>query len=458
MPRRTMAVSATVLAVAMLVVAPASADVPSGSIYLVPPSAPTTVDSTAIGPGRVAWLETRPQTRVVSRAVQVTGTVLTRGAPKGYADPRATRLLAVSGQTTVYCRSDGSGGNELVVTRPDRTRVLTNTVCGASLSGTRLVYGLVQSAPHVDQVLLNLNDGVSTDLSVAYGATSAAVWGDYLVYSKADGSVWRRTLSTGVSTLLMPSVPLDNPPTEYEYLIIGVYVWGDWVGWDARYYLGDQTFFLRNARTRSDAVVVGRYSSDDWSHTYPQALTSEGILYSNSGFDPDPGTSAISTAIKPYTAPNGPWTITAPTAYPKNDSVPAGADSGVLAFADTDGLMRAAPTPHVRNPPRYLGNARTELRRSSGQTWTLLAPTSAPLSTCEVGITDADSTTAIRALPCTGAASQGEVATSWDLRDGSGHPAGPGQYRWTIIARNADGWLRHTNGTTAKVTGLITVS
>jgi hypothetical protein len=141
-----------------------------------------------------------------------------------------------------------------------------------------------------------------------------------------------------------------------------------------------------------------------------------------------------------------------------DNSIAAWLDCPTTAFASA-GTPKAAPLPHVANPPWFLGDpqAPSVFNNPGVGTWDSDFVTSAALTSCTVSISLGATT--IRTLPCDNAnMALGEATASWDGKNTGGTTVSPGVYTWKLNASNADGSLRNYNGSATPVTGTISVN
>jgi hypothetical protein len=154
------------------------------------------------------------------------------------------------------------------------------------------------------------------------------------------------------------------------------------------------------------------------------------------------------------------WTSTAsvtlPVSHASASSVPS-VNGDLVGWVAADGTPRAGTLGiAVANRPRSLGNPITTRTFAPKATWHLEQPVSAVPTSCSVRITDRKGR-AVRSLSCSAAArAVGDVVASWNGTGTGGHRL-HGTYRWTVVARNADGTLVAADGGRAPTTGTIVV-
>jgi hypothetical protein len=396
------------------------------------------------GPGHGASLSTRTvgpslgPTSVLDRGPGLDA-VAASGALTAYATQvngkRVIRVVAPSGDATVDggatelrtpFQIQASGDRVLFVKRRGPKHRLTLCVFNLRTRNTRSIPAAV-----VGQV--TRSTGMSDD---------AALWGDDLSYTKADGSIWRLDLATNKQQQVLP--PSKYVPTD-------VYEWGDWVGWRS-----DQGSGWQDVATMSAPVNL----TDPGAFFQPNqllALTSNGALYArvNAGGEVGvtgfylqafgsthavrvAGTAPLLPDVDMYDAIGGPQI-----------------EGSIEAWESPNGVIREAALAHVADQPRYLGDLIAPNALAASAVWRAYVPFSAALSSCTVRFSVASTVVATRA--CNPSLMRtGDAWIRWDGRDTAGTPVS-GPVQWTLTAANADGPAELANGTVGSLSGTIDI-
>jgi hypothetical protein len=225
----------------------------------------------ALTPGRVSWADDSTTAQpLYSRLLGSPNGVLTAGPRSLVANGFTGQVVAVSGLRTAYfTRSESGADPTLVVTDGTTSTQIAHADTdvpqgdlsrGVLLSGSRVSYlHRVGNGPATYRVL-DLRTQRTIDTTATLGAStlsSVALWGNYYAYSKADGSLWRKDLSSSapaVQVAEIPQSPIGDPETTQ------VYLWGDWVAYTHTVYedIGPLSWSaFRNMRTQSSHTRTG---------------------------------------------------------------------------------------------------------------------------------------------------------------------------------------------------------
>jgi hypothetical protein len=298
---------------------------------------------------------------------------------------------------------------------------------------------VLYQGPESDEKVYDLVHGTTLDVTATYGAVhNVDLFGNYVVYATADGSIWRKDLtSAAAARQVLGPVPAGN-----TFTFSSVATDGDWVAWTREYHSGS-TFVTssgyRNART------MGAVTSLPDADSFPALIASpDGVVYR------DASSASHDFVLKP-------WTGSA-IVLPKSNYLPS-VYASYVGWSDLNGTPKAAPLPRsFANQPRSLGNPFAAVKFAAGQTWSFDLVTTAPLTSCTVKITTPYNV-AVRTLGCqAGGMKVGEAVTSWNGRDADGHQVAAGTYRWSVVGGNADGALLNADGTTHATTGTVRVT
>jgi hypothetical protein len=364
----------------------------------------------ALGAGQAVWTDDSRSSRTLwADRVRPDGTGAGRRAR---ASDAASDRVAVSGSRIVYRNRHGM----LQLRRHGHsTSIGKGSV--VALSGTRL---LVRR--HGELVLRDLVSGAHTNESARHGAVAAALWGPYLSYVQANGSVWRvnvarpdaspRRLVAGVGHLALAAV---------------VYSWGSHIAWS-----------VRATRARS------------WSSGWRDASDAVGTdLPGLRVFGASAGGPIVGTPQRTHFMLLSWRTGQQRAALPGSGSVPS-VDANTVAWLRHGRPTIASLGTHVRNQPHALGLPSAPRRVRPGRTWRLDLPTSAPLTTCAVRVRRHG---VRQTLSCRQSDQRrGEILVRWPT--GS---APPGRYRWTVSAAGSGGTLLGAAGGEHPFRGSVTV-
>jgi hypothetical protein len=384
------------------------------------PHASLSVRAVTLGAGRAVWADDSAAGNVVSsRAVRVSKGHAVLGATTKVSSGLPDELSASGVRVAFSTNTSGP----IRVQSPSQTVTIAHGQV-RTISGTRVLYQASGSAAH--WIIYNLVTKKKLDVTAKFGLVDdewPALWGNYLAYFKANGSVWRARLSGSPSP-----VKLSGAVSQTDGGM--VQMWGDWVAWRADR-LNDAASILRarNARTLAPAHALGNAFDVDGS-------SAAGVVVSYG-----------ENRYKVLSWPNAALVATVPSSFGDAPAV----DGQFLAYLNSVGVPVVAPlTDHVVNRPRSLGNASAPKSVTHGHSWSLDLVTSAALTSCSVRITHGS--TLVKTLGCAAAARKlGEVRATWNATgaDQTDH--------WRVVAKNADGSLLATGGSAAATTGVIHV-
>lgn len=269
-----------------------------------------------------------------SRSLSGTGSV-TAGAPSLLlATPSTSYGLSVSGSLTTDDIAT-TKGSAVVVVWPHHRRSLSGSSSGQA-SGHRVLYTDSKGNWH----LFDIKSGHSTSANIPKGG--AALAGNYLAYSKSDGSIWRKKIGTHTSVRLKRALPSNA--TAY---LTKVYAFGDYVGWSQYTAKGILSGF-RNARTMAKAISIpSRYQLD--------RITSNGVVVHHQGTG-QTSFRTIAWYVHPYSAASTKWVqvLTQTYTYEEINAVgeiterpvkQVAVGGGRIAWIDTQGTAHVAPLP-----------------------------------------------------------------------------------------------------------------
>jgi hypothetical protein len=393
--------------------------------------APAEAGAVAVTAGRVAYdADQHGPDSVFSRSLSSSG--VTVGGPSLLVSHATQNGLSVSGATTIATVGVKFTKENYFAKSPLGSAKLGHPgsvpfAAEPEASGDRVLYDTG------DTSVPNLYDFVthkSTSLpGLAPNANNAALWGDYLVFVKADGSIWRADLSTGKATML-------RAPIAGAY--VQVYAWANDVGWNI-----------------SGGGVSLHQFVDTSSAKPPVSLGTASIV----GLSSDGVITEVSTKGGYYVDALRPYTGHSSKVITSIDPTDVSVDSGHVGWVDESGNGHVITTPgkRVKDQPRYLGDASAPASYKPGsKSWRGYIPTSAALTSCHVIIRRGSKTVAT--LACDKSLSaEGVADVSWSGKV-KGKRAAAGSYTWTLSAKGRDGPVLAADGTSAKVTGTINVT
>ncbi|MFC0624900.1 hypothetical protein [Kribbella deserti] len=265
------------------------------------------------------------------------------------------------------------------------------------------------------------------------------LFGNYVAYSKADGTVRVRDLVRNVEGLHRPA----------GSMIGAVALHGKWIAWVTRCPSETpcaQTLTIRDTAAKTQLNYATRGTK--------MLKLSGGYL----AFDAVPASARELRTIKLGT-----------TAQTVIGSLPADPTEGyswmvdgelanhfdlddeTLAWTDKDHLGKAVQLGAFIDAPVYLGNVIAPASMSTS--WPMKLPVSKALPTCQVTIYYGS--TKVRILNC--ANTDGMAKVTWDGKSGSGGKLVKGKYTYRVTGQDADKYnLRNYNGTLTVVGGSIT--
>jgi Immunoglobulin domain len=406
-------------------------------------AAPLHADAIAVTAGRAAWSDNSTDAHPVrSRSLTTSGDTLQLGSTNELAattsDP-SDIPVQVSGPNTLFT-TDGPttarGGRTTVIhvrTNAGQQEVTVGEteLPNAWLSGNRVLYTRFTASGAIQLVLFDVlsDHGAVLDLpGIDTSSPSVTLWGDYVAYTKADGSVWRRSLTTGAATEVAPAGSGQTG---------GVKEWGDEVAWVSGSENGRSVWSWRDAAASSSSTSTGSLLS----------LTSDGALLNG---DPDEDPFDGPVLLQPYGA------ATAQQILPDAVFSAVGLDASALAWVDGPHQQPfVMALPHTADRPRSLGALAAPTLPDQNLDWTLQLPASAALTSCQVTISSGTAT--VKTLACdSGEMSQGVATVTWSgLAGSNGTTVRPGAYTWTLHASNADGALLSPSGGAGTFTGTV---
>ncbi|MCU1678311.1 MAG: FlgD Ig-like protein [Frankiales bacterium] len=378
----------------------------------------------AVGPGRVAWSDNSSRIGSVwSRSLPGNGTA---GAPSLLSSSATGDGLSVSGGRTTFGGVHGfrlaTAGTSVQFVGPSQT------VRNVTLSGTRVSYQQLTTNGYTLRVV---DVSSRKTLFAATDTYASDLWGNYLAFSKTDGSVWRKDLGTGSLVKLR-----NASASTYTWRVS---VWGDFVGWTANSKVGSRSA-LRNARYLTRPVVALPVDYTLWT------LTNRGVIVA---------APSGATQVRAYTSSTYTTVLTQPTRLVDFQSLGVEIDGDHMAWIGFDGLPKVTTLPHRANRPRFLGNGHAPTTSNTSlRPWAAELATSAPLTRCRVLVTSG--ATLIRSLACDAALMNvGVAGVSWDGTNSAGRRV-TGALTWKLVAGNADGGVLAADGTTTPIRGTLT--
>jgi hypothetical protein len=370
----------------------------------------------ALGPGRAVWADdSRSGGALWAARVRPNSS---RGSARQQAAQVAVGNVAVSGPRIVY--SSSRSALHLMYRGTDRVIAHGTLV---NLSGSLVLYRATSG--HL--VLLDLLRGMHVDETAAHGARSAALWGRYLSYVRADGSVWRVPVVAGRSYRPVRLARAVGPATGQ------VYSFGSWTAWSVKPRDGARISAWRNATSLTPTRTLSPTDT-------LVGASAGGLVVARSHAA---GTLSSFALVG--------WSTGHQRAQlPGRGTVPAVEGSTVGWLRSGVPTVAAIGVP-ITNRPRSLGNPSAPARVKRGAIWRLELVTSAPLTG---GIVTFRHGTYRHTVSCSPAQlGRGDVFAHWDT--GS---APAGRYTWTIHAAGAGGTLLRATGGTGPTTGRLTVS
>ena len=398
--------------------------------------------SISLSPGRIVWNGVADGGQVLTRALSSDGETVTLG-PQSTIGPTGGRYWgsmehSSSGARTLYRYKFPGGAVRTVLADGGATTTLSSGA-PVRMSGNRALYerdGFRIYDLHTRKTL-----DVSTRYTTRKDPSAADLFGNNLVYLGRDLKLYLKNLSNGAApaAIARPGIPQG----------LNVFAYGDWVAWDG--YLDDGTGLpadycgIRNIRTMAPTTSFDCGSSQYRAGLF-RDLTSAGAIYRT-----DIDYTHATWSLRRY---NG--TVT--TLPVPESTTDLEVNGNLMAWVDADGL-HAAPLPNPpTNRPRSLGDPVTKATDVIGGTsWPFRLVTTAPLSRCQVQISKAR--VVLRQLDCdTSHRFSGEVLARWDSRNSHGDLVGPGTFRWTAYAANADGSMLRSDGAAKPTTGTLTLT
>ncbi|MEV6286021.1 hypothetical protein [Kribbella sp. NPDC051770] len=425
-------------------------------VALLPPIA----HAVAIGAGGVAYSDTQPAADSVNRRTYTrSGSTVTLSAQTRLGTtvkPLAQQMVARDGRRTAFV--DEANVLWLVGDDGVRTRVFAGAdrvevVIGPELrlSGSRLLWWKgVYDGDRCDMrpppceplynrvpMLYDLRTGVSTvALPPLPGYGMVKLWGNYLAWTGASSTIWRRDLASGAVVQVKPAGTAS---------VNGLAVHGDYVAWSTcttggSSPCGSSVVAHRNMTTRAAPIQLVS------ANTTRVELSGGHVVYDTSanGFPPT-GTLKVNRLGTSATGIVGPIRL-----YPLSFDV----HDETLTWIAPDDVARIGPNSPFVDYPKYLGNGSAPPAFDPAlRVWNPEFGISKALPTCTLTIRSG--TTVRRTLSC--ATPNGSARAVWDGRDSAGRLVPRGAYSWTLTGRDSDGTLRWWTGATHPITGTVRV-
>jgi len=417
----------------------------------------------ALSPGAALWSDDAPATGLSTGAAPLWSRSLTNSS--GTLSAGTESLVATDASDYAYAPVIGptTSGTRTLYLDTQGNLVLHNSASGSGattlaaatgqndpiglVSGSRALYETTGTTPSWE--LYNDVTGTSATAGLPKFAV-ADIWGDYVVWANADGSVDRMDMSTSPATTTTVLPAQVVPSTGGSCYVnggggLGVLVYGDYVAWSEECETSSSGPY--NAVVGYKNVTTGSTAVNLSSTGIPVALDQNYV--------------AVIPA-NTYMGQGSPETLTAIDLTNSNTTVVGDSTGSVslngstIGWIDQNGEPEAAPLTTEADQPRDLGNGNAPPTYSitGGGNWNGEWDTSAPLTTCSVAITQ--SSTAVATVPCNSAAmAVGNADVAWDGKDTGGTTVSPGTYTWTLTASNASGSLLSPSGGPLTLTGSI---
>ncbi|WP_328989855.1 hypothetical protein OG394_26825 [Kribbella sp. NBC_01245] len=269
----------------------------------------------------------------------------------------------------------------------------------------------------------------------------ASLFGNYLAYAKADGSVRVKDLARNVEGVHRPA----------GSKIKAVAIHGKWLAWVTACTSADpcsQTLTIRDTAAKTQRTIGTRGTTS--------LKLSGGYLALDvrpTDAQRDVRTIKLGTTIAPVVVGTLPANEIIADPWDVADATPDqfDLDDETLAWTDKTFIGKAVRLAPFIDPPVYLGNVIAPASMST--TWSLRLPVSKALPTCQV--TFYYGSTKVRIMNCANV--DGMVKATWDGKSGSGGKLAKGTYTYRVTGQDADKYnLRNYNGTFTAVGGSIT--
>jgi hypothetical protein len=413
---------------------------------------PVVAGHIAITAGRVAYYDDQHAaidtwTRTVGGSVKAAsvGSARSLGHPGSgsFIDTGGSPRLSLSGEITAAAGT----GKGLTIRSPIRnvTIAAKQAVSNVDASGDRVTFAVASSG---HPRLYDLRTGKLTTLSTAI---DASIWGNYLVYAKANGSVWRQELGGHRQPVRLRG-PLTGTRIGAPNVVL--FTWGDEVGWEIQAPAASGPGWtmigaVRNAKTLAPAQVIP-------SQYLPMSASANGVLEKRYV-----GNEAR-YFIQPYgSASRAEVLLIAQTGLLSGEPDEIAVSDDRVAWIDGHNVARLAALPVAAGAdrPRDLGDpvigaASNNLAKTP---WRAFIPLSAGLTSCAVTIRSGAKL--VQTLSCSAAAAkQGDAVVGWNGRDVAGHSVKAGTYTWRLTAANRYGTALAADGTHTAITGRLTVT
>jgi hypothetical protein len=321
------------------------------------------------------------------------------------------------------------------------TKVWPGHFTSVTLSGLRFLAG---------RTLVDLQTGSVTDVGTAYDASSAELWGDELVYSKADGSIWVRDLAHGTTK------NLAGPAATQASFVGTAANRAGWIRWSPAdsgggQYAESTVVDLLTGSTVTTWTQYFNYNDTVYAESYLRGLNIDGWMTES---DNDLPSAWMTLTPWDGSASMTLWSDDIPIRWSLAD-VDGAYWSGT---SNSDNRPFVAVLPHpVTVLAQSLGNVSAPATLKRGGTWSLADVASAVVHSCRVDITTPGGK-AVRTLGCQSMWKIGEIRATWDGKRADGSYVPAGTYRWTIVAGNGTQSLLNSDGSTKPITGTVAVA
>lgn len=401
---------------------------------------PRTATAIAIGPGQVAWRDNASSSGSVSsrRLIPQADGGLTLGITQAPGYGSDGTPLSVSGPRVVFGRKDGLKNLEIRgFSDPQLSNADLNDgeATQATVSGWRMVWQRHAPGGDLSWQMIDLTRiiNVSRTVTPLPDALSYDLWGERMARLDADGSVWLYDLRTATA-------PVQIAPALAGGAVGGtVRVAGDLVGWDiepADPAAPDLDVRIRDVATMDAAETVSGLSE-------LQDLSTGYAVGHGCSQDGSCSPRAVSLADGAVTS--------------IDTERPMAVDGNMLAFITATGLPAVRVLPPYSDAPRLLSlpTRQTSADVRNGEDFEVRVSASQPLTSCGLEIRDADDEL-VHTEPClyTG---DGGAMVRWDGSTPTAYDVYGGIYTWRIVAANDGRSLVDYDGSTAVLSGTVTI-
>jgi hypothetical protein len=265
------------------------------------------------------------------------------------------------------------------------------------------------------------------------------LFGNYLLYTRADGAVLLQNLRTGTKvTYRRPGTPIR-----------AVALHSRWAAWVTTCRSGDTTC--------AQTLTVRDLATGATRNFNTRKTTSFDLSGGYLGFDATWYTTRLLRTLR-----LGTGTVTVTGTLPANPSdghtheiastPPRHFDleDEMIGWLDTNHTGKLAHLTPFIDPPRHLGNQIAPA--SFATTWSMALPASKALPRCTVSLYYRR--TKVRILNCSN--TTGMATVTWDGRSGTGARLTPGTYTYRVWAVDEDNyWLRNHDGRLTPIIGTV---